>query len=102
VTPEESLTASERAELDVLRARVAELEGLVARLEELEGERREEVAGAMAAVAAAQERAYWLDRWHVDLNRLVGTRAGATVRAVLRALRAPVRAARLLARRFRR
>ena len=58
------LTDDERAELEALRARVAELE------------RRARRAGrrANAAVAAAQERAYWLDRWHLDLNALMATR----------------------------
>ena len=88
---DETLTASERAELEALRARVGELEE----------ERRREVAGAMASVAAAQERVYWLDRWHVNLNAWVGTRAGGAIRALMRALRAPIRAARLLARRLR-
>ena len=31
---------------------------------------------ANAAVAAAQDRLYWLDRWHVDANRVLGSRAG--------------------------
>jgi hypothetical protein len=93
---------AELAELDALRARIAELEELVARLEALERERARELAGAMEAVAAAQERAYWLDRWHVDLNAWVGTRTGAGVRALMRGLRAPIRAVRRLARRRRR
>jgi hypothetical protein len=81
---------------------LAELEALRARVAELEEERAREVAGAMAAAAAAQERAYWLDRWHLDLNALVATRTGSAVRALMRALRLPIRAARLLARRLRR
>jgi beta-phosphoglucomutase-like phosphatase (HAD superfamily) len=91
VTADE-LTASERAELEALRARVAALEE----------ERAREVAGAMTALARAQERAYWLDRWHIDLNRWAGTRTGSSVRAAMRVLRAPVRAVRLLSRRLRR
>jgi hypothetical protein len=88
----EELAAAERAELEALRARLAQLEE----------ERALQVAGAMAAAAAAQERAYWLDRWHVDLNAWVATRGGTALRAGMRALRAPVRAARLAARRLRR
>ena len=90
--------SAERAELDALRQELATLR---ARIAELERERTEEIRGAMAAAAAAQERAYWLDRWHVDLNALVGTRAGGALRAAIRTLRAPVRAVRLLARRLR-
>ncbi len=55
------LTDDERAELEALRARVRELER----------ERAEQIAAANAAVAAAQERVYWLDRWHLDLNALM-------------------------------
>ena len=93
---EERVTARERAELEALRARVAELEQ---RLADAELDRASHVAAAMDAAAAAQERAYWLDRWHVDLNALVATRTGAALRLAARTLRAPVRAARRAARR---
>jgi hypothetical protein len=89
VADEEPLTASERAELEALRSRVAELER----------ERSAEIARAMAAAAAAQDRAYWLDRWHVDLNARVATRTGTALRSAVRVLRVPVRAARMLVRR---
>jgi hypothetical protein len=91
VEGERPLTESERAELEALRTRVADLER----------ERRREIEGAMAAVAAAQERAYWLDRWHIDLDAWVGTRAGSALRFTARLLRAPVRALRMLSRRLR-
>jgi hypothetical protein len=78
------LDAGERAELESLRARVAALEA----------ERAEELARASAALAAAQERAYWLDRWHLDLNALMATAWGARLRAAMRMARAPVRRAR--------
>ena len=83
------LTEDERAELERLRARVAELER----------ERFEEAARANAAVAAAQERAYWLDRWHLDLNSLMRRRGAAEFRGALRAVRTVIRAARRLRRR---
>jgi hypothetical protein len=78
------LDAGERAELESLRARVGALES----------ERAEELARASAALAAAQERAYWLDRWHLDLNALMATAWGARLRAAMRMARAPVRRAR--------
>jgi hypothetical protein len=53
-------------EVEVLRARVAELERELASRTER----------ANAAVAAAQDRLYWLDRWHIDANRVLGSRAG--------------------------
>lgn len=85
-----ALDPDERAELAALRARV----------QALEAEREETVRRAAAAVAAAQERAYWLDRWQVDLNALMATRSGERFRAALRAVRAPVRAARTLKRKL--
>ena len=86
----EPLTATEREELEALRVRVAALEA----------ERIELQARANAAVAAAQERAYWLDRWHVDLNAVMARPAAGRVRELARGLRAPVRAARDLKRRL--
>jgi hypothetical protein len=82
------LTDPERAELAALRERVARLEA----------ERVEEARRAAAAIAAAQERAYWLDRWHVDLNALMARPAAGRARAAARAVRAPVRLARRLLR----
>jgi len=55
-------TATERRdELEVLRARVAELEAELA----------ERTARANAAVAAAEDRLYWLDAWKLDLDAVM-------------------------------
>jgi hypothetical protein len=83
------LTVDERAELEALRARVGELER----------ERAEQVARANAAVAALQERIYWLDRWHVDLNALMARPGAAEFRAAVRIVRGVIRRVRLLKRR---
>ena len=83
------LTVDERAELETLRARVGELER----------ERAEQVARANAAVAALQERVYWLDRWHLDLNALMARPGAAELRAGVRIVRGVVRRVRLLKRR---
>jgi hypothetical protein len=56
--------AAERAEIERLRARV----------DELERELAERSAKAEAAVAAAQDRSYWLDRLPLDLNALMERR----------------------------
>jgi hypothetical protein len=85
------LTIGERAELEALRTRV----------ERLERERFEQIAAANAAVAAAQERSYWLDRWHVDLNRLMQRPGAAELRGAMRAARGAVRFARRLKRALR-
>jgi hypothetical protein len=80
---------------------VAELERLRARVAALEGELIEVQARANAAVAAAQERAYWLERWHVDLNALMRKPGARQFRGLLRAVRAVGRQARKLKRRLR-
>jgi hypothetical protein len=85
-----ALSQDERAELEALRARVAQLEA----------EHAAQIAAATAAVAAAQERAYWLDRWHVDLNALMEKPGAAEFRALLRAVRAPFRMARQVKRKL--
>jgi hypothetical protein len=69
----------------------SELEQLRARVAALEAERVELAARTNAAVAAAQDRSYWLDRWHLDLNALMERPGADRVRAVLRALRVPYR-----------
>jgi hypothetical protein len=61
------------------------------RLEALERERIEQAARTNAAVAAAQDRSYWLDRWNVDLNAVMRRRGAGEARAALRALRAVYR-----------
>jgi hypothetical protein len=49
----------------------AELERLRARVDQLERELAERTAKAEAAVAAAQDRSYWLDRTRIDLNAVM-------------------------------
>ena len=49
------------AEIAALRARVAELEAQLARKD----------AETAQLVATAQEKLYWLERWHVDLDTLM-------------------------------
>jgi SAM-dependent methyltransferase len=65
----------------------SEVEALHRRLEALEREHEERTALANAALAAAQDRSYWLDRWHVDLNALMRKPIAGRVRVALRALR---------------
>jgi predicted nucleic acid-binding Zn-ribbon protein len=79
----------------------AELARLRARVAALEDELVEVQARANAAVAAAQERAYWLERWHVDLNALMRKPGAREFRALLRAVRTVARQARKLRRRLR-
>lgn len=74
----------------------AEFDELRQRLIALESEQREQIARLNAALAAAQDRSYWLDRWNLDLNALMRRRGASELRAALRALRAVVRALRKL------
>jgi len=76
----------------------SEIAALRERLAAVDAEHAEEIARLQAALARAQERAYWLDRWHVDLNRAMVTPWGRAARAVVRALRVPVRLATLVRR----
>lgn len=81
-----------QAEIDVLRARVAELERELA----------DRTDRANAAVAAAEDRLYWLDRWQVDLDRVMenrlARRAFTTVSQLRRAKRLAGRVRRRLKR----
>ncbi|CAB4876257.1 unannotated protein [freshwater metagenome] len=69
------------AENELLRARVAELEA----------ELTAQAARTNAIVAEAQERTYWLDRWHLDLNSAMARPGAAQARGVVRLLRWPLR-----------
>jgi len=91
-TPAHSLSseAELQREIELLRERLAALEG-----ELLETQTR-----ANAAVAKWQERAYWLERWHLDLNALMRKPGAAEFRAAVRAVRTVVWAAKKTKRRL--
>jgi hypothetical protein len=76
------------SETAVEAERDAELERLRARVAALEAELAEQAARTERIVAAAQQRTYWLDRWHLDLDALMRRRAvGAPLDLTFRALR---------------
>lgn len=87
-----STTTSE--ELAAENARLRE------RVAALESELVEVQARANAVVAEWQERVYWLDRWHVDLNALMERPGASEFRASLRAVRSVVRLFKRLKRRL--
>jgi hypothetical protein len=66
----------------------AENERLRARVAALESELLEVQTRANAAVAEWQDRAYWLDRLHIDLNALMARPGANEVRVTLKAVRA--------------
>jgi SAM-dependent methyltransferase len=64
---------------------------LRARVDALEREQHERAARANEALAAAQDRSYWLERWGIDLNALMRRPGAAQLRAGMRAVRAVYR-----------
>jgi hypothetical protein len=81
-------------------ARVDELERLRARVADLERELVEVQERANAAVASAEERAYWLDRWHLDLNAVMRRPGAQRLRSAVHSMRGVARRARKAKRRF--
>jgi hypothetical protein len=76
-----------------------ELSQLRAKVLQLERQLSEQAAKTNTIVAATQERVYWLDRWHLDLNALMERPGAAEFRAVVRFVRAFVWRAKRLKRR---
>jgi SAM-dependent methyltransferase len=78
-----------------VRTEHEELEALRARLDALEREQAERTARLHEALAAAQDKSYWLDRWHLDLNALMRRRGARFLRAVVRGARTGFRGKRV-------
>ena len=83
---------------DVLEELARENEALRAQVAELERQLAEQAERTNAIVASAQERVYWLDRWHIDMDSLVAIPGVSALRGLFRLIRAPFRLARKLAR----
>jgi hypothetical protein len=79
--------ADTEARTDAEAGRDRELETLRARVAELEAELFEQAARTNAAVARAQDRAYWLDRYQIDLNALMRRRGAAELRFAVKVAR---------------
>jgi len=73
----EPTTDPREAEIAALRARVAELEGELARKD----------AETAQVIATAQEKLYWLERWHVDLDRVMAKPGAIPLLDALRSIR---------------
>jgi hypothetical protein len=74
------------------RASDTEVARLQAQVSALENELVDSAARANDAIAQAQERTYWLDRWNLDLNALMERRGAAELRGLMRVARSGVRA----------
>jgi hypothetical protein len=72
---------------DVQSSLEAENERLRERVAALEAELVDTQARANAAVAEWQDRAYWLDRLHIDLNSLMRRPGANLARVTLKAVR---------------
>jgi hypothetical protein len=77
-------------EVLVLRARVAELEAQLAA----------QSRATNAVVARSQEKLYWLERWHVDLDTVMARPGAQQALEGVKRLRGVVRTARRTKRRF--
>lgn len=73
----------------LLRARVAELELLLA----------EQTRATNALVATSQEKLYWLERWHIDLDAVMRRRGAEQALELVKGARTAVRAAKRAKRR---
>jgi hypothetical protein len=78
----------------------AEIDRLRARVQALESELVDVQARANAAVAEWQERAYWLDRLHIDLNAVMRRPGANQLRLALKAMRAAYWQLKLIKRRL--
>ena len=90
------------ARTDDESALVAEIDRLKAQVAALERELVDHAAQANDALASAQERTYWLDRWNLDLNALMAKRGAAELRGAVRVGRSGMRAAKRARRRLHR
>lgn len=64
-----------------------EISRLRDRIDQLQTRLIETEAWANRAVAEAQDKVYWLDRWHIDLNALMERPGADEFRASVRAVR---------------
>ncbi len=77
-----------------------ELLALQGRVADLERELAEQTRTTLGLVAEAQEKLYWLERWHVDLEAIMRKPGALRTLELLRAARFQVWRARRLKRRI--
>lgn len=79
----------------------AEVQELRVRVQALEHELVEQATRTNALVAEAQENAYWLERWGVDLNRVMRRPVAARAQSLWHVIRPLARLLRSALRRLR-
>ncbi len=80
--------------------RDAEITALHARISELEAELAEQARRTAATVAEAQEKLYWLERWHVDLDKVMAKPGAVPALEALKSARGVVRSVKRTKRRL--
>lgn len=90
-------TVSAEQPVDARDAEVSELRGRVAALE---AELAAQAQRTARVVAEAQEKLYWLERWHVDLDAVMRKPGAIPALTAFRRVRAFVRRVRKLKRRL--
>ncbi len=76
-----------------------EIAALQSRVTELEKELHAQAARTAAVVAEAQEKLYWLERWHVDLDKLMAKPGAVPALDAVKRVRGVVRSAKRIKRR---
>lgn len=80
---------------------VLELEQLRVRVAELETELADQSRRSAAVVARSQEKLYWLERWHIDLDKVMAKPGAVPALEALKSVRSGVRSVKRFTRRAR-
>jgi uncharacterized coiled-coil protein SlyX len=80
---------------------VSEVEDLRRRVAELEAQLAEQARVTNEIVARSQEKLYWLERWGIDLDRVMGRRSAQLALETLKRVRGLVWGAKRAARQLR-
>jgi len=86
---------------DETDTRDAEIAALQARVADLEHQLEQQARTTTALVARSQEKLYWLERWNVDLDRLMAKPGALRALESLKAVRGVVRWVRVTSRKAR-
>lgn len=85
---------------DVSTPDTPEIERLRARVAELEAQLAEQARATNALVAQSQEKLYWLERWHVDLDAVMRKPGAEQLLGLVKTVRGGIRRVRVTKRRL--